>query len=151
MEVIKKETSELTELSLIGVIDENTNFEKTIGKIHSSLDVNCKGIARINSIGVKGWVRYFNGLRKNGIRLRFFECPTAIIQQMELFHNFVDPSEICSLVISRFCKACKKTQDEIFSVADLKKNSFNISSEPCTCGGMLNFDHTDDYFKALKG
>lgn len=150
VEVEKKESQGRTSITLSGVIDERTSFESAIGSTQSSLDIHCKGISRINSIGVKNWVRFFSNLRKKGVRLRFLECSSAVVQQLEFFHHFVEPQEIESVFISLVCDFCGKNEEKLSSIQDLRKLGFRAPLWKCSCGGNLILDDEDDFFQAIK-
>ena len=150
VEVEKKESQGRTSITLSGVIDERTSFESVIGSTQSSLDIHCKGITRINSIGVKNWVRFFSNLRKKGVRLRFLECSSVVVQQLEFFHNVVEPQEIESVFIPLVCDFCGKNDEKLSSIQDLRTLGFRTPAWKCTCGGSLVLDDADEFFQAIK-
>lgn len=151
MEAVKKDTPQGICVYLSGAIDETASFDQKIGPVSSALQVNCKGVSRINSIGVKSWVRYFSNLRKNGVKLKFVECSSAVIQQLEFFQNFIEPEEVDSLGVPLFCSSCRKNEERYFTVKELKASSFEVPAVKCSCGGNLVFDDTEEYFQALMG
>ena len=74
---------------LTGSIEESVNFEQLIGMPAGELHVNCKEVPRINSVGVKAWIKYFHSVGAKGTTLVFEECSTAIVEQITLISNFL--------------------------------------------------------------
>ena len=86
--VLKERKGEVLVVRLVGSIEESVNFESLIGPPVPELHVNCREVPRINSIGVKAWIKFFSSLQQQGTKLRFVECSTAIVEQINLISNF---------------------------------------------------------------
>jgi len=59
IEVKREKSGSVDMIFLNGSIEESVSFETIIGQPIPEMHVNCKGISRINSIGVKSWIAYF--------------------------------------------------------------------------------------------
>ena len=138
---------------LSGSIEENVNFEQLIGPPPGELRVNCKGVTRINSVGVKSWIKYFQTLQAKSVKLTFDECSTAIVEQMNLISNFGCGGTVESIYVPFSCGNCKSELLGLFKVEALKKINFQIPDLKCSkCGGSAAFDDIpEEYFNVAMG
>lgn len=143
--VTKEQNGNTLTVRLTGSIEESVNFEDTIGAIPAELPVvlivNCKEIARINSVGVKWWIKYFQALAAKRIKFKFVECSTAIVEQFNLISNFACGGPVESIFVPYSCTKCKTELIGLFATDVLKKNSYTIPDTDCKkCGGKAIFD-----------
>jgi anti-anti-sigma regulatory factor len=150
--VLKEQKGSVLAVRLVGSVEESVNFETLIGSPGPELHVNCKEIPRINSIGVKAWIKYFAALQQAGTRLRFVECSTAIVEQINLISNFICGGTVESIYVPFSCGACRGEFIALFQVADLKKIGMNIPELSCPkCAGKAAFDDIpEEYFAFLS-
>ena len=128
-------------VKLVGSIEESVNFEQMIGATPGEVLVNCKEVSRINSVGVKGWIKYFQSLAAKGTKLKFVECSTAIVEQINLISNFLCGGSVESIYVPFACEGCKAELVGLFKTEDLKKSGMNIPNVKCSkCGGTAVFD-----------
>lgn len=127
------------------------NFEQLIGPAPAELHVNCKEIPRINSVGVKGWIKYFQGVATKGSKLKFTECSTAIVEQINLISNFACGGQVESIFVPFSCTGCKGELVGLFKTEDLKKLQLKLPELKCSkCGGKAVFDDIpEEYFGFL--
>lgn len=151
LNVIKEQKGNVLEVRLAGSIEESVNFETLIGPPVAEMHVNTKEVPRINSIGVKAWIKYFASVAQQGTRLKFLECSTAIVEQINLISNFVCGGEVESIYVPFSCGGCRSEFIAKFAVADLRKMGLNIPELNCPkCGGMAAFDDIpEEYFAFL--
>lgn len=139
--------------TLAGDIGPDMNLEGAIGPVTSGeLQVSCKGVTRINSVGVKLWIQYFSALRKAKVSLRFTECPPILVQQMNMISNFALAAEVSSLYVPFSCEKCGTELVGLFNTPDIQKLNFEIPALKCTkCGGSAEFDDVPaEYFAFLQ-
>lgn len=151
LNVVKEQQGQVLVVRLTGTIEESVDFEQLIGPVSGELVINCKGVPRINSVGVKAWIRYFQAASQKGVKLRFQECSTAIVEQMNLISNFICGGEVESIFVPFCCEDCKGELVGLFKTADLKKINFELPELKCTkCGGKAVFDDIpEEYFNFL--
>ena len=150
--VNKNQTPEGLQVDLIGAIEESVSFENLIGPFTGQLTVNCRGVTRINSVGVKTWVKYFQNLKALGRKFRFIECSTAIIEQLNMISNFASGGEVVSLLLPFSCLKCQREFVANCKTEDLKKNNLQIPNVKCEkpeCGARFD-DDPDEYLYFLK-
>lgn len=149
--VSKEQQGEVLVVKLVGSIEESVDFEQLIGPVSKEIQVNCKGVTRINSVGVKAWIKYFQALKARGVNVRFAECSMAIIEQINLISNFLSGGEVLSLYVPFLCENCKAEFVALFTVEMVKKLNFKMPFAKCPkCGGKAVFDDIpDEYFYFL--
>ncbi len=134
-----------------GSIEESVNFDQLVGPVGTELHVSCKEISRINSAGVKAWIKYFQSLQAKGTKLKFFECSTAIVEQINLISNFTCGGEVESIFVPFSCTSCKSELIALFRCEDLKKRGCTAPELKCSkCSGKAVFDDIEEeYFGFL--
>lgn len=152
LNVIKEQKGNVLEVRLSGAIEESVDFEKLIGQPAGEVHVNCKEVPRINSIGVKAWIKFFSALTSRGVALRFQNCSTAIVEQINMISNFTCGGAVDSIYVPFSCQNCKTELVGLFKTDDLKKIQNNLPELKCTkCGGKAVFDDIpEEYFAFLN-
>jgi anti-anti-sigma regulatory factor len=147
----KNQVGNVQVVRLSGAIEESANFDNLIGSVVGELHVNCKEVPRINSVGVKGWIKYFQALQTKGVKLKFIECSTAIVEQANLISNFTCGGTIESIYVPFACESCRTELIGLFKTEDLKKLNFELPALKCSkCGGKTVFDDIpEEYFGFL--
>ncbi len=139
-------------VKLTGSIEENVDFGTLIGQpTAQKIDLLLKEVPRINSVGVKAWIKYFQGIAAKGVKLNFKECSTAIVEQINLISNFTCGGTVESIYVPFCCGSCNTELLGLFRAGDLKKINFQIPDLKCSkCGGAASFDDIpEEYFGFL--
>jgi hypothetical protein len=149
--VIKEQKGNLLQVRLSGSIEESVNFEQLIGPVPAELNVNVKEVPRINSVGVKAWIKYFQSVANKGCKIRFQECSTAIVEQINLISNFTSGGVVESIFVPFSCMNCRSELVGLFKTDDLKKLQLKLPELKCSkCGGKAVFDDIpEEYFGFL--
>jgi hypothetical protein len=149
--VLKEQKGNVLAVRLSGSVEENVNFDQLIGPPPAELHVNCKEIPRINSVGVKAWIKYFQSAQAKGTKLRFTDCSTAIVEQINLISNFTCGGDVESIYVPFSCGKCKSELVGLFRTADLKRLNLQVPDLKCSkCGGTATFDDIpEEYFGFL--
>ena len=153
LQIAKESKGSALLVRLSGSIEESVDFDKLIGSVSGDLIVNCKGVPRINSVGVKAWIKFFQSLQQKGIKLTFEECSTAIVEQINLISNFVCGGTVDSIFVPFSCQNCKTELVGLFKTESLKGQDLDhLPPLKCTkCSGQAVFDDIpDEYFGFLK-
>ena len=151
LNIAKEQKGSALLVRLSGSIEESVNFDQLIGPPPAELIVNSKEVPRINSVGVKAWIKYFQGAQQKGTKLVFVECSTAIVEQINLISNFICGGAVESVYVPFACEKCRSELVGLFKVEDLKKMAMNLPELKCTkCGGKAVFDDIpEEYFGFL--
>jgi hypothetical protein len=149
--VTKEQNGTTLVVRMKGSIEENVNFEELIGPAPAELHVYTREVPRINSVGVKGWIRFFTAVAQKGTRLKFFECSTAIVEQLNLISNFVAGGAVESIYVPFSCTACKSELIGLYPTAKLKESQLQVPELKCSkCAGKAVFDDIpEEYFGFL--
>jgi anti-anti-sigma regulatory factor len=149
--VTKQQKGDLVIVRLTGSIEETVNFDQLLGLPPVEMEINCKEIPRINSVGVKAWIKYFQGCQAKGTKMRFTECSTAIVEQINLISNFTCGGVVESIYVPFSCTSCKTELVGLFKTEDLKKQGLKLPDLKCTkCGNNAVFDDIpEEYFGFL--
>ena len=152
MNVTKEQKGAALIVKLAGSIEESVNFDQLIGAPPAEMFVNCKEVPRINSVGVKAWIKYFQSCQAKGTKLHFDSCSTAVVEQINLISNFTCGGVVDSIYVPFSCKTCKTELVGLFKTEDLRKMNMEIPDLKCTkCGGAAVFDDIpEEYFGFLS-
>ena len=150
VKVTKEQKDNVLLIRLSGSIEESVNLEEIIGAVPGEVHIGCKEITRINSVGVKGWIKYFSALANLGVKLKFQECSTAIVEQVNLISNFTCGAPVESIYVPFACTSCKSELIALFKTADLKASGVNLPELKCTkCAGKAVFDDIEEEYFAF--
>lgn len=151
LNVVKEQKGPALIVRFSGSIEESVNFDQLIGPPPAELQVYCKEVPRINSVGVKAWIKYFQSCQAKNTKLTFVECSTAIVEQINLISNFTCGGRVESIYVPFSCTQCKGELVGLFKTDDLKKMQMKLPELKCTkCGGKAVFDDIpEEYFGFL--
>ena len=141
LNVVKEQKNNALHVRLSGSIEESVNFDQLLGPPAPDMVIHCKEVPRINSVGVKAWIKYFQAAQQKGSKLTFTECSTAIVEQINLISNFTCGGKVESIYVPFSCTGCKSELVGLFRTDDLAKLNMQIPELKCTkCGGKAVFD-----------
>lgn len=135
-----------------GTIEESTDLPNLLGPPAPEMEISCKEVSRINSVGVKHWITYFQKARECGSKVRFSEVSVPLVTQFNMISNFGAGGEVVSIYAPYSCAQCGAEFRTLFPRAELIKLGFEPPSAPCPkCGGTAQFDDIpEEYFAFLK-
>lgn len=134
VQVSKEQKGTAQVIRLSGTIEESVDFAQLLGSLTGEVRVNTKGITRINSVGVKAWIQYFQGQTAKGTKLVLEECSTAIVEQINLISNFSAGGKIESIYVPYACPKCRTEFTSLFKTDDLKKSGMAVPNVKCPKG-----------------
>lgn len=147
LNVTKEKKGNVLVIRLLGSIDESVNFQQVLGAPAPEMEINTKEVPRINSVGVKAWIKHFQTCQTSGSVLRFVECSTAIVEQINLISNFTCGGTVESIYVPFSCATCNSELVGLFKTADLKRLNLNLPNLKCSkCGGTAAFDDIPEEF-----
>jgi anti-anti-sigma regulatory factor len=151
LDIVKEQNGGILTVRMTGSIEESVDFDKLIGSPPAELVVSTKGVNRINSVGVKAWIKYFQSVTQKGVKLRFIECSTAIVEQINLISNFTSGGEVESIYVPFTSEDDHSELVGLFKVSDLIKLNFEIPplKNPKTGANAVFDDIPEEYFGFL--
>ena len=152
IKVAREEKGNVLVLKLAGSIDETVNFDQVLGPVQGEVHVNTKEVVRINSVGVKNWIKYFQQTSARGVKIHFVECSTAVVEQTNLISNFTTSGDVDSIYVPFACTSCNAELIALFRTVDLDRTDFKLPTLKCSkCGGTAVFDDIqEEYFAFLE-
>lgn len=151
--VVKEAQPNILVMRLSGSVDENVNFEQALGEpTQREIHLYLKELSRMNSFGVRQWVKYFTRLSDSGKTIRLFEASPAVVQQLNFMVNFVPKGIVESVCAPYICTSCKGNFMSVFKAADLRAGGFQVPKLNCPkCGTpTAEFDDIEEeYFGFL--
>jgi hypothetical protein len=150
-EVKKEQAGELQKLHFSGFLGEGVNLDQMIGPTSKEVQVFCKDLVRINSMGVKLWINFFSSRTKAGAKLSFVECSPAIVKQINLISNFTCGGDVESIYVPFLCTKCNSEFNALLKTVELRKNPDKDPEVSCSkCSGKATFDDIrEEYFAFL--
>ena len=91
--------------------------------------ISLRGIKRINSFGVRGWIEAINRIPA-GAQVSLVECPPPIIDQVNMFAGFVGKARIHSFYVPMTCE-CGHEEERLFTVVECQKNGNRVPTSSC--------------------
>jgi anti-anti-sigma regulatory factor len=149
--VQKENLGKVINLKMNGSFDETVDLFTLVTETAPEMNIDCRGIKRINSTGVKNWINFFQTLSAKGVAVHFHNCSTAIIDQFNLVANFNAGGTVESLDVPYSCVSCEIELVSHFKVADLHKIQFKLPEGKCAkCSDKVVFDDdVNEYFGFL--
>lgn len=115
-----------THLTLDGDLTEDfqilTVAEALDGPL-TPLTIDLAGVRRINSAGVREWIRFVGALGP-GRPITLARCPAAFIRQAGMIKNFLGGAVVESLYVPYLCPRCEASRTELVEAAALAGHSF---------------------------
>jgi anti-anti-sigma regulatory factor len=148
----KEQSGDCLQIHLSGAVDERLDWELELGPLSTNrININCKEVTRINAVGVRSWILYFQGLRRKGVEFSFIQCSTAVIEQMNLISNFSCGGIVESLAIPFICSDCHEALVAWMIPPQSGRFPRRIPDSQCPfCKGRAVFDdNAEEYFRFL--
>jgi len=138
-------------IKLTGAVNEDTDFAPLLAEIakREQVQIDLSGVHRINSCGVREWVKFIRSLPANR-ELAFVNVSPALVNQINMISNFVGSARVLSAQAPYLCDGCGH---EELVVTDLTSGALpELPSRPCPkCGAQMEFDDLEDsYFAFLQ-
>ena len=152
MFVIKRDPNASTpKVSFSGVIDETSEFQ-SLNALGSTLQIQCREVIRINSIGIKLWRDFFREFRSRGGKVQFLELPPPLVMTVNYISDFIEPGEILSVCLPYHCARCNALTLEAVTLAEAKDVVGTRSKVQCSkCGSDAAIDEQPDEYLAFLG
>ena len=152
--ITKNEDSDLVFLK--GNLDEDAGLplNDLLEKIGPKCVINLKEIMKINSLGVRLWVRFMRNFEANR-SVTLEECTPEVIIQINMIPNFKGKSVINSLYARYQCSHCGNEKLQLFTLGvnmPKKGGPYSIEEPTCPkCGAKMEMEEFEDEFFACLG
>jgi hypothetical protein len=136
---------------LTGAVEGSEDLNVLIGKVQPGATFDCEGVTQINSTGIKAWMRFFCAPETKDSGFRFERLSIPLVEQLNMFRNFVGNGEVVSLAVPFRCEKCNFNFSQVFAVEDAVQFKNEGAAVACPqCKGPSRFDDLpDEYFEFL--
>lgn len=138
-------------LTLSGTIDERVDLvAATTEATGGELVLRLAGVDRINSNGVRLWVRWVESLEARGIRLLMEEVSPVLVAQLNSIRGFAGQRGVVVSVQAPFmCEACGSELTTTVDVRNLRNPPVVLAPRCQDCGGATAFDDLESAYFAF--
>lgn len=135
---------------LVGVINEdNALHERLTSTSGKGVLIDLGKVERINSCGVRDWIRFAQRLEAAGNNLYLLRCSPVVVAQLNMVRNFCgEKGHVVSFQAPYFCPNCDEERTETFESSRLNTDAEPSANCP-TCGGKMEFDDLPDLYFAF--
>lgn len=139
-------------VELGGAFDEAANLAREIGDLPPevrTLIVRAPLILRINSVGVRNWISYFQRLVSGGVATRFQALAPSLVDQLNFISNFAGGGTVESVMAPFRCAGCRSENlVEVGVGSSFNPSALTGAGPRCRqCGQATAFDdEVDEYF-----
>ena len=114
--------------------------------------VNMVKVERINSCGVRDWVRWLQSLESRDNTIHLVACSPAVVAQLNMVRNFCGArGHVVSFQAPYYCETCDREHRETFLSSSLGTTSDAPLALCESCGEPMTFDDMEaSYFAFLR-
>ena len=140
-----------SEIYISGAINEET--EDTLGKNRdafssANIDINCRDVTSVNSIGISHWTHFFISLDQNPV-ISFYDVPEILMDAAQAVRHFFGSGAVKSFYVSANCDACDLYTRAQFST-DALNGLENFPAIACeSCGKEAELDEELADYRAV--
>lgn len=133
-----------------GDIDERADFTTILALEVKALVIDLSEVRRINSIGVREWMRFVQALTTRNIEVVFEKCSVPIVQQLNMIAAFRGKGLVASVFAPYYCVKC---DHNISHLVELNGDLVDLEAKmTCPkCGGPLEFDDIAQTYLGFVG
>lgn len=139
----------VTYVELSGIIDEDSAIARTVESIDTpKMVINAHGVSRINSCGVRDWVKWMETLDQKETQVVIVECAVCFMTHINTLVNFLGSGSLESFYAPYHCPNCDEVRNILLNVDDLPDSTpVEAPQLRCdTCDHLLEFNDVEDYF-----
>jgi eukaryotic-like serine/threonine-protein kinase len=139
-----------TVLALAGELNEKSNLSSAQFHLPEEVVIDLSGIIRINSWGLRHWLRFLTALRAAGKRFVLDRCSVAVVMQLNMVANFRGGAEVRSIFAPYHCPRCASDAERLIRTG--KDAAAQIDYPfPCPrCGTEMEFDDLPESYLTFQ-
>lgn len=142
-------TGDEAHVELVGVIDEDSVFDKIKNVQMNKFIFDFNKVTMINSCGIREWIKYLPEIE--GAKITYQNCPQIIIEQVNMVHGFIRKGIfVDTFYAPYFCPNCDTEKKILLKSSEV--TNFKAPLKQCnTCKSDLEFDAIEkQYFSFLS-
>lgn len=138
-------------VTFAGDLTKNIPLEELVGPPAPNMIINCRDLLRINSVGIRVWLRYFRMLAERRVHVTLQECPPSIVEHFNNISNFRGKAVVESILVPYRCIACKNGETILYTIEEIQERLPPVETKCGHCGKSSVFDDiTQEYFRFTK-
>lgn len=140
-----------TRITLAGELTEGVAFPP-VPPADRPVVVDLAGVARINSGGVREWLRFIRALSEERPRLSMERCSVPLVRQFNMVSGMRGRAEIRSVMVPYFCEQCEEERTDLLPLDGQQKGPHLTGTKDCPkCRAAMEVDDVvDSYFAFMK-
>lgn len=151
--ILREESKDRSEVIVTGKIDETFVRDRIPAPRTAKTILDVEGVTEFNSMGVREWIRWIQGLSKSVLVIR--RASVAAIDQMNMIPEAMGSGQVESFWAPYYCSCQDEESNILLQVSD-HLESLSRSKAPeaiCPkCGSRMEFDAVEEsYFAFLRG
>jgi len=140
-----------TQLSLEGDLTEHFDLTKLLPELDGAIEVDLSGVRRINSAGVRQWIRFMSALGE-GRDVVLVRCPASFIWQASMISNFLGRATVGSFYAPYLCPGCEAARSVLVEVGSLDRGAPALPEARCeACAVAMEADVVPEVFLGFLG
>ena len=133
-------------VTISGVIDENADFGALVAVDGKPVEVNLKGVRRINSFGVRTWIDAVRRIKPT-TPVCFVQAPPPVIDQCNMVSGFLGHGVLVSFFAPMTCEECDEHLDQLFETERCRALGGKLPPTPCPrCGRNMEVDDLEEQY-----
>ena len=139
------ERGDTTVVAARGVIDEHADLGP-ISSLRGDVEINLRGIRRINSFGVRAWIEALRAIPQSA-RIRIVECPPPVVDQLNMVGGFFAHAELVSFYAPMTCEECDEQLEQLFELETCRGLGGKLPPTPCPrCSRPMEVDDLEEQY-----
>ena len=136
--------------ALTGVINEDNALDERLTATRGKgVLIDLANIERINSCGVRDWIRFAQRLEAAGNALYLLRCSPVVVAQLNMVRNFCgEKGQVLSFQAPYFCPSCDEERTETFPATNVGAGTSPDATCP-VCKSQMEFDDLPDLYFAF--
>jgi hypothetical protein len=131
-----------------GDVTDDTDLAPMIAGLKGKAVVDLGELLRMNSVGVRQWVRFVHGIPAD-LKVSLERCPVFFLKQVTMIGNFLGPVHVASAHLPYVCTKCDATRNELHVAADLDAQAPPAPATCTACSGAMELDESEDVYAAF--
>ena len=147
------ERGNLVLVRLDGAITEDNRLQERMTLVQGrKVLINLAKVERINSCGVRDWVRWLQRLESQGNSIHLVACSPAVVAQLNMVRNFCGArGHVVSFLAPYYCETCDREHRETYLSTNIGSSNEAPPALCVTCGEPMQFDDLEaSYFAFLR-
>ncbi len=147
LRVNRAERDGVLRIALLGAIDDTVDLGPVFSGLTPQVELDLRGVERINSVGVRNWVEAMNKLSTvHEFTIEAVSYP--IVMQAICVRRFFGAGRVESCMAPFFCPSCSRAENVVVRRSELGSS---LTEKRCSsCSEQMYFDELDQYFQVFE-